>query len=100
VIDVARASASFAARQVGDAEAANSVNDEKLRREAAKSAKERREMRLEMARLRKEMKEQAQGGATARSAEERLEKLQALREKELITEEEYQSKRAEILGEI
>ncbi len=100
VIDVGKASASFVAKQTGEAEANNSVNDEKLRREAAKSAKERREMRLEMARLRKEMKEQAQGEATVRSPEERLEKLEALRSKALITEDEYKSKRAEILGDI
>ncbi len=100
VIDVGKASAWFLAKQTGEAEANSAVSDEKLRREAAKSAKERREMRLEMARLRKEMKEQAQGGSTVGSAEERLEKLEALREKDLITDEEYKSKRSEILGDI
>ncbi len=99
VIDVKKASVAFENRQNG-AEQTSGVDDEKLRKESAKSARERREMRLEMARLRKEMKEQSQGNASDRSVEERLEKLQNLKDKNFITEEEYKTKRAEILGDI
>ncbi len=66
--------------------------------EAAKLAKERREMRLEMARLRKEM-----GGnksSDVESIEERLKKLKDLMDKELISKEEYDKKKTEILNEI
>ena len=66
--------------------------------EAAKLAKERRDMRLEMARLRKEM-----GGKkdnTEITIEERLNKLQTLMDKELISKEEYDKRRTEILNEI
>ena len=69
-----------------------------LKDEAAKLAKERREMRLEMARLRKEMDENKRGSDL--SIEERLGKLQELRDKELISKEEYDKRRVEILNEI
>jgi hypothetical protein len=39
-------------------------------------------------------------GGTAESAEARLQSLEDLKAKRLITEEEYQSKRKEILGEL
>ena len=66
--------------------------------EAGKLAKERREMRLEMARLRKEMG--AKKDNTEITIEERLNKLQALMDKELISKEEYDKRRTEILNEI
>ena len=66
--------------------------------EAAKLAKERRDMRLEMARLRKEMGEKKDN--TEITIEERLNKLQALMDKELISKEEYDKRRTEILNEI
>ena len=66
--------------------------------EAAKLAKERRDMRLEMARLRKEM--EGNKGSEAESVEERLKKLKELMDKELISKEEYDKKRTEILNEI
>ena len=69
-----------------------------LKDEAAKLAKERREMRLEMARLRKEMG--AKKDNTEITIEERLNKLQALMDKELISKEEYDKRRTEILNEI
>ena len=69
-----------------------------LKDETAKLAKERREMRLEMARLRKEMDENKRGSDL--SIEERLGKLQELRDKELISKEEYDKRRVEILNEI
>ena len=55
-------------------------------------------MRLEMARLRKEMDENKRGSDL--SIEDRLGKLQELRDKELISKEEYDKRRVEILNEI
>ena len=72
--------------------------DRLFKDEAAKLAKERREMRLEMARLRKEMNENKSGSDL--SIEERLGKLGELRDKDLITKEEYDKRRTEILNEI
>ena len=66
--------------------------------EAAKLAKERREMRLEMARLRKEM--ESDNKSSQESVEDRLKKLKELMDKELISKEEYDKRRAEILNEI
>ena len=98
VIDVKLASAAYMAEQ-GDGNATDAIENEEFRKEASKSAQERREMRLEMARLRKEMK-QSQKGTEDRSLEERLKELQSLKEKKMITSEEYQAKRKEILNEI
>ena len=66
--------------------------------EKAKLAKERREMRLEMARIRQEMKKNKNTGST--SIEERLENLSTLKQKGLISNEEYEKKRIEILNDI
>jgi len=66
--------------------------------EAAKLAKERREMRLEMARLRKEMESNSKG--VEENVEDRLKKLKELMDKELISKEEYDKRRVEILNEI
>ena len=66
--------------------------------EAKKHAKDRREMRLEMARIRKEMKE---GNNNSKlSIEERLKNLEKLKTKELISDDEYQKKRTEILNDL
>ena len=99
VIDVKLASAAYLADKNDDSEITASANEEALRREAAKSAQERREMRLEMARMRKEMK-QSQKGSGISTAEERLKKLDDLQQKKIITKEEYESKRQEILSDI
>ena len=74
------------------------VTSEAMQAEAARLARERREMRLEMAKLRKEMK--SSNGGTNQTIEQRLMTLQELRDKELISAEEYQQKREQILGEI
>lgn len=71
----------------------------KMQAEAQKLAIERRQMREEMARMRKEIKSGG-GEATAESLEERLKKLDALKEKGLISEKEYTAKRDAILSEI
>ncbi len=74
--------------------------DRQIQIEAAKLARERREMRAEMARMRKEMKEHSPETASTKSPEERIATLEQLREKELITQEEYDSRRQEILNDI
>lgn len=74
---------------------------EKSKQEAAKLTIERRQMREEMARLRQQIKELGSGaGAASKTLEERLATLQALRAKDLITDEEYQRRRDEILKDI
>ena len=70
-----------------------------MQAEAARMARERREMRLEMAKMRKEMKS-SNGDSSPRTIEQRLATLQDLRDKELISAEEYQQKREQILGDI
>ncbi len=68
-------------------------------KEKAKISKERREMRAEMARMRKQMNQMNNNGQE-QSLEERLGTLKALKNKGLISEEEYQLKRKEILKDI
>ena len=67
--------------------------------EDARLAKERREMRSEMARIRHEMK-QNKNVTDGKSVEERLQNLKSLQEKGLISNEEYETKRTEILNDI
>jgi hypothetical protein len=71
--------------------------DQKLKAEAAKLTLERRQMREEMARLRKELDALKGGGAPVQSVEERLLTLQKLKDTDLITEQEFAQRRAEIL---
>ncbi len=71
---------------------------------AAKLTLERRQMREEMARMRKELKDM-QASATGSSAdavslEDRLARLQSLKSKGLISEEDYTIRKGEILGEL
>ena len=75
------------------------VTSEAMQAEAARMARERREMRLELAKMRKEMKS-SNGGDSTQTIEQRLMTLKDLRDKELISAEEYQQKREQILGEI
>lgn len=74
--------------------------DRALKIEAAKLAKQRREMRAEMARLRKDMSKQNTAASTTRSIEERIKTLDELLAKELISKDEYAVKRKEILNDI
>jgi len=74
--------------------------DRQIQIEAAKLSRERREMRAEMARMRKEMQEHSPETTSTKSPEERIATLEQLREKELITQEEYDSRREEILNDI
>ena len=75
------------------------VTSEAMQAEAARMARERREMRLELAKMRKEMKSST-GGNSTQTIEQRLTTLQELRDKELISAEEYEQKREQLLGEI
>ena len=75
------------------------VTSEAMQAEAARMARERREMRLELARMRKEMKSST-GDNSTQTIEQRLLTLQELRDKELISAEEYEQKREQLLGEI
>ncbi len=74
-----------------------------LRQEALRLSAERRQMREEMARMRKEMRE-IQGAAgndgSGKTLEERLATLDELKKKNLISDEEYEAKRQEILNDI
>ena len=78
-----------------------SRSDKQLQIEAAKLARERRAMRAEMARMRKEMKEiNSGGGSSSKTPEERITTLDQLLTKELITQEEYDVRRKQILNDI
>jgi hypothetical protein len=74
--------------------------DKQLEQETAKLAKQRREMRAEMARMRKEVQAVSKGSRTTKSIEERMATLDQLLNEKLITQEEYDSKRQEILNDI
>jgi hypothetical protein len=77
------------------------INDRQIQVEAAKLAKERRQMRAEMARMRKEMKNiNSDGGSSSKTPEERIVTLDQLLSKDLITQEEYDIRREEILNDI
>lgn len=100
MIDVDLASRTYLAEQrERESEENKTVESEAMQREAARLARERREMRLELARMRKELEEAKQGGGSA-SVEERLKKLKELKDKDLISEEEYSRKRREILDDL
>ena len=76
------------------------VTSAAMQAEAAKMARERREMRLEMAKMRKEMQSSSGGNNSSQTVEQRLMTLKELRDKDLISPEEYQQKREQILGDI
>ena len=75
------------------------VTSQAMQAETARMARDRREMRLELAKMRKEMKSST-GGNSSQTIEQRLTTLQELRDKELISAEEYEQKREQLLGEI
>ncbi|MEJ2761718.1 MAG: SHOCT domain-containing protein [Gammaproteobacteria bacterium] len=76
---------------------ASSGNNAALQQQLEEMAQERREMRVELARMRKEMKESSKG---SRTVEERLKTLDSLKQKGLISDEEYKQKRKEILNDL
>jgi len=99
VIDVELASKAYLA-QLKERKNPSTRQDKQLQLEAAKLSRERRQMRAEMARMRKEMKELSSDPVSGKSSEERFVILEQLRKKELITQEEYESRRQEILNDI
>ena len=101
VIDVKAAARSYLAEIDKENAPKETTADKALKLEASKMAKQRREMRAEMARMRKEMEQQNNaGGASVESIEERMAILDQLLDKKLITQEEYDNKRKEILNDI
>ncbi|MCB1746609.1 MAG: SHOCT domain-containing protein [Gammaproteobacteria bacterium] len=100
VIDVAKAALAYREAAVP---MAVRKEEQKAKAEAAKLTLERRQMREEMARLRKELQDLQDGGAAAggtASLEERLSKLQELHQKGLISDEDFARRKDEILGEL
>ncbi len=96
-IDLEQAAAAYLAEKKKQAPQ-ETVTSAAMQAEAARMARERREMRLELAKMRKEM--QSSNGDTSQTIKQRLMTLQELRDKELISAEEYERKREQILGEI
>jgi len=99
VIDISTAALAYREGQIPEEQRKTT---EKSKQEAAKLTLERRQMREEMARLRQQIKElqDGGGGGGAKSLEDRLATLQQLREKKLITDQEYAQRRDEILKDI
>ena len=103
VIDVPTASNTYIAEHSPDQEPAAGAASAAVQQEAARLAEERRQMRLEMARLRKEVAEGGGGAGKAtnsQSVEERLKQLKDLKSQGLITDKEYEAKRKEILDDL
>ncbi|MFT5395744.1 MAG: hypothetical protein ACI85N_000932, partial [Gammaproteobacteria bacterium] len=98
-IDIKLAAEAYVAREK-ERENPQLQGSQALKVEAAKLAKQRREMRAEMARMRKDMSKQNNGASTTRSIEDRITTLDELLAKELISKEEYAVKRKEILNDI
>lgn len=98
-IDVSAASAAYQESLIPDEER---KREAKVKSEAAKLTVERRQMREEMARLRKELEDMKSGGggAQVRDLESRLATLQELKEKNVISDAEFNSRRQAILEEI
>jgi hypothetical protein len=99
VIDVEVAAKAYIAK-INERQNPSAKRDASFEIEAAKLAKERRQMRAEMARMRKDMQDADTGTASKKSLEERINTLDELRKGELITQEEYDMKRKEILNDI
>lgn len=74
-----------------------------LTQQVAKLAKDTRELKIELARIKKELEQGGSGsGATSGplSVEERLLNLDALKQKGLLTQKEYSAKRKEIMADL
>ena len=99
MIDIETASKAYVAN-LNERNNPSAKQDKNVRIEAAKLAKERRLMRAEMARMRKDMQEANTATASKESLEERINTLDELRKGKLITQEEYDLKRKEILNDI
>jgi len=96
-IDIATAAAAYRDSLIPDEV---KKRDAKVHQEAAKLTVERRQMREEMARLRKQLDIIKSGGAQLPDLEQRLSTLQELKNKDLISDTEFQSRRQSTLEEI
>ena len=100
-IDLEQAATVYLAEKAQRTAPEETATSAAMQAEAARLARERREMRLEMAKMRKEMQSSSSGGNNStQTVEQRLMTLKELRDKELISPEEYQQKREQILGDI
>lgn len=99
IIDIEIASKSYLAK-LEQRHNPSAKRDASLEIEAAKLARERRQMRLEMARMRKDMQQANMRSASKKTLEERINTLDELKKGALITQEEYDMKRKEILNDI
>lgn len=99
MIDVETVAASVAERRRQAEQGTDSAEARRMRLEAARMQKEQRDLRAEMARMRKEMREGG-GSAGGESIEDRMATLNRLHEQDMISDEEYEAKRQEILSDI
>ena len=99
VLDIEKAALAFRESQIP---AAVRTEGLKAKATAARLTLERREMRQEMARMRKEIKEMqnTSGAVSLQAVEDRLEKLQRLLAKGLITDDDFNRRKEEILKEL
>ena len=103
VIDIQQAYAAVQQRQrqAGQGDGDGQMSRE-MRLEAARMKRQQRDLKLEMARMRQQMKSMNGNGGSAggKTPEQRLKALDKLKEQGLITDEEYQAKRKEILNNL
>lgn len=103
VIDVDQVVAAAEERRRQAEQGTDTAATRQMRLDAARMQKEQRELRAEMARMRKEMQSSAGGDsgvADGRTIEERMTTLKKLRDEDMISQEEYESKREQILSDI
>ena len=98
VVDIAAAAQAYRMRAQQEDAPVNIQHDAIAAEVADGLAKQNRDMRLEMARMRKQMEKIS--GEQFSDPEERIATLQRLRDKELITDEEYAARRQAILDDI
>ncbi len=98
VLDIDQAARAIA-QQKGQRNKEEGGMSREMRLEAARMQKEQRELKLEMARMREQMKNSG-GGSDGKSVEERLETLEKLYDEDMISQEEYETKREQILSDI
>ena len=99
VIDIKAAADAYLATKNRKNKSDETVNNAAIQQEADRLARERRQLRMEMAKMRKEMQE-GSNNKEQLTTEDRLARLKELLDKKLITEAEYEQKRKEILDDI
>lgn len=87
-------------RDQAQGQGVNSAATRQMRLEAARMQKQQRELKLEMARMREQMQNSGNGSGGGNAVQQRLETLQSLYDQKLISKEEYEVKREEILNEL